>query len=91
MLRTVTFAFLVAAACIAILAVAGYFFWGEYTKGQMAERERKFALERSFCLRQLENYATRKLDDPRAEEMKALVEACLAKGSISASDINTDS
>lgn len=80
--------FLVAAACLAILIVTGYFFWGEYQESQRAERVAVFSQKREVCHGDLDQYAKMSPQSADRQAMRQALDACANSFLISAEDIN---
>jgi hypothetical protein len=72
---------LIASACVAVIAVAGYFFVGEYQKWVVRAEAAEFASFRSECLDRLANLSKGRAGD------KEFLTNCIWQGGLADSDL----
>jgi len=70
---------LIAAACVAVIAAVGYYFWGEWQGRQARLQQQEFAERRGKCLNAL--------DSITMDENEVVVANCLAFGGLEEADL----
>ena len=82
---------LVAAACVALIAFVGYFFWSEWRKAEDTRLNQEFVVARSACVINLEEYrrilTVSRPEDSTRSPARAKVEDCMSRGLLAPEEI----